>query len=986
MPRFAGGAGQREDEVQQRRFKFRVHIVATFLLVTFVISLVAAFLFSALGRFERMAEESAQAIFDQMADANAQKLQSLAGAAVRVVEAGARLERQAYQQDGRVAEALLAHLLATVDVHPALYGAYFGLAGGEFFQVIGVRDQAAVRGALDAPPGTAFAVRSVSGAATRRIERWRFLDAGERVLGGREGPAVYDPVQRPWYAQAHGGDGLIAVEPYLFESSGEPGITVARALRATDGVFGADLSLQSLADFVAASTAGQPGGVVILDARDRVLAFAGSAAVVGAGEVPVLAPLDEVGNPFLASLDGALGAARSKQSRSLRLAGEAHVLALRTVEVAPGTVYRVAAFAPLAAFSTHIVQARDQIMLISLLVLAVSVPLAYLMSRRASQALSSLAQDSERVQALDFSGDVRVESMFYELDVLGQAHRTMKLSIRERTEALRQALDKLESLVEIGLALSSLREREPLVAQILASGRRLCGAGSADLLLVTERHTLCPAAGSGGRGEAGEIALDADDGRALHPAVQALRERRTICRNGLPSGKGGGASMLVVPLVASDGEALGVLQLADAGAAHRGVFAADIVQFVEALAAQAALALDNQNLVEGQRVMMDALIRLVAGAIDAKSAYTGGHCERVPELALMLAEAACRVEEGPLAGFRFHSEDEWREFRIGAWLHDCGKVTTPEYVVDKATKLETLYNRIHEIRTRFEVLLRDAEIARLRSLLDGAGPQSAQAVFEARRAQLQDDFAFVAEANIGGEFMDDAHIERLQRIAAQTWLRHFDDRLGLSHEELRRRQETPPVALPAPEALLADQPWHRVPRTEQQGYDARYGFRVRVPERLYDFGELYNLSIRRGTLSEEERFKINEHIIQTIIMLDQIPLPPQLRRVPEYAGTHHETLTGSGYPRGLTAEQLSVPARIMAVADIFEALTAADRPYKRAKTLSESIAILARFRDERHIDADIFALFLRSGIHLAYARRFLRPEQIDAVDIEQYLN
>lgn len=160
---------------------------------------------------------------------------------------------------------------------------------------------------------------------------------------------------------------------------------------------------------------------------------------------------------------------------------------------------------------------------------------------------------------------------------------------------------------------------------------------------------------------------------------------------------------------------------------------------------------------------------------------------------------------------------------------------------------------------------------------------------------------------------------------------------------------------------------------------------MKVPELLYDFGELHNLMIRRGTLSDEERFKINEHIIQTIIMLDQIPLPRQLRRVPEYAGTHHETLTGSGYPRGLTEEQLSVPARIMAVADIFEALTAADRPYKRAKTLSESVAILARFRDDRHIDADIFELFLRSGVYRRYAERFLRPEQIDELDIESYL-
>lgn len=771
------------------------------------------------------------------------------------------------------------------------------------------------------------------------------------------------------------------------------GVTVAHRIATADGVMGADLSLVALADYVTASTAGQPGGVVVLDASDRVLAFSGAEAVRESGVVELLAPLASVRNTELAALGRAL-AGPLPHGGTLMLNGEPHVLALRAVEVAPGVAYRVAAFAPLAAFSTHALRARDQVILITLLVLCISVPVAYLVSRRASGALADLASDSERVKTLDFSGDLRVKSMFYELDVLGQAHRTMKQSIRERTEALRQARDKLESLVQIGLALSSQREHGALLQQIMASATRLAAARRATLWLVTEAEVLRAVADTGGVVAVTDLPLPATDEAApaeAHPAVRAVRTRRTVCSNGVPDGPDGRprASMLAVPLIAAAGEVLGVLQLADARdpvSGEAAPFDPVIVPFVEALAAQAALALDNQMLVEGQRVMIDAVIRLVAGAIDAKSAYTGGHCERVPQLAMMLAEAACAVHEGPLAEFGFRSEDEWREFRIGAWLHDCGKVTMPEFVVNKATKLETIYNRIHEIRMRFEVLLRDAEIERLCAVQNGADAAAAQAAFEARRAQLQNDFAFVAECNIGTEFMDDAHIERLQRIAGQTWLRHFDDRLGLSYEELRRHEASVPAPLPATEYLLADKPWHCVPRPEgQKAFPAHFGFRMKVPALLYNFGEFYNLCIRRGTLTDEERFKINEHIIQTIVMLHQIPLPRQLRRVPEYAGTHHETLTGSGYPRGLSAEQLSVPARIMAVADIFEALTAADRPYKRAKTLSESIAILARMRDERHIDADIFELFLRSGVYRRYAERFLRPEQIDEVDIEACL-
>jgi hypothetical protein len=220
----------------------------------------------------------------------------------------------------------------------------------------------------------------------------------------------------------------------------------------------------------------------------------------------------------------------------------------------------------------------------------------------------------------------------------------------------------------------------------------------------------------------------------------------------------------------------------------------------------------------------------------------------------------------------------------------------------------------------------------------------------------------VASCNQGGEFMAAERIERLQHIAAQSWWRHFDDRLGLSQEEAMRCGDMA-AALPAREQLLADKVQHLFERPPSKALDRNMDSVCKVPHYLYNQGELYNLSVGRGTLTEEERFKINEHIIQTIVMLEQMPLPASLHRVPEYAGTHHETLTGSGYPRKLTAEALSIPARIMAIADIFEALTASDRPYKRGKTLSESVAILYRFKQDKHIDPVLFDLFLTSGIY-----------------------
>ena len=395
-----------------------------------------------------------------------------------------------------------------------------------------------------------------------------------------------------------------------------------------------------------------------------------------------------------------------------------------------------------------------------------------------------------------------------------------------------------------------------------------------------------------------------------------------------------------------------------------------------------------RQLLEQQRKLFDDFTKLIAGAIDAKSSYTGGHCARVPRIADMLADAACRAEEGPFAEFRMDTKDERWEFEVAAWLHDCGKVTTPEYIVDKATKLETLYNRIHEIRMRFEVLLRDAEIAAYQKRLEGDIDEAdIEARLEKEKKQIADDFAFVARCNIGGEFMADEKIERLQQIASRTWTRYLDDRIGISNEEAALKDTTPAPTLPAIEQVLADKPEHIIPRTNPAPfYDNPYGFKMDVPENQYNLGELYNLGIRKGTLSPEDRFKINEHIIQTIIMLNKLEFPPYLANVPEFAGAHHETMIGTGYPRALKKEEMSIPARIIAIADIFEALTAADRPYKKPKSLSEALRIMSMMRNERHIDAELFDLFLQTGVYRSYAERFLDRSQMDAVDIQQYLS
>ena len=385
--------------------------------------------------------------------------------------------------------------------------------------------------------------------------------------------------------------------------------------------------------------------------------------------------------------------------------------------------------------------------------------------------------------------------------------------------------------------------------------------------------------------------------------------------------------------------------------------------------------------------MMEDFVRLIAEAIDTKSPYTGEHCKRVPVLALKLAKAVSVSRDKTSQSLHLETEDDWKAFEMGAWLHDCGKITTPEHIVDKATRLETIYNRIHEIRTRFEVVWRDIDIQFYERLLKGEDRKQLEAWRETERARLLEDFTFVARCNMGNEIMNEEKKARLRRIAGRSWLRHFSNRIGISDMERERfggKKESP---LPVLEPLLADRPEHLIPRTHFNAaiYQAK-GFKLDVPSYLQNLGEIYNLSIERGTLTPEEIFIIREHVIMTIDMLEKLPYPEGLKKIPEFAGTHHEALDGSGYPRRLKGDELSIPARMMAIADVFEALTASDRPYKKGKKVSEALKIMRKMVLENHLDGELFSFFVRNGIYQEYAEEYLHPDQLDSIDEEELLN
>jgi len=528
--------------------------------------------------------------------------------------------------------------------------------------------------------------------------------------------------------------------------------------------------------------------------------------------------------------------------------------------------------------------------------------------------------------------------------------------------------EQIQNLAHIGLALSKERDMDKLLEMILLEAKRIANSDGGTLYMMTDDQRLkfeiimTDSLNFHMGGTSGEdipfypVKLYTDEGeenKSMIAAYVALTGETVNLPDAYKT-KGfdfsgtkmfdektgyRSKSFLTVPLKNHEDEIIGVLQLLNAQTqkAKKIIsFGSDVQQMVEALASQAAVAITNKNLIRDLEALFESFIKLIASAIDAKSPYTGGHCARVPEITIMLAEAVAATKDGPFADIIF-SEKEMYELKIAAWLHDCGKVATPEFVVDKSTKLETIYDRVNEVEARFSVIKRDEEIKRLKKELQIEKDKSLSSkekvektdqlkkAYRSKIRKLKSDLDFVKESNIGGEFMSGDKKERVHEIANYKW---------------------------KPNGKM---------------------------ENFLSENEVYNLTIPRGTLTAEERKVINDHIVVTIKMLEELPYPKHLQNVPEFAGGHHETLDGTGYPKGLIKDEMSVQARIMAIADIFEALTARDRPYKKGKTLSQAMRILGFMKNDAHIDADLFEIFVKEKIYMKYAEGFLDPEQIDEV-------
>ncbi len=524
-------------------------------------------------------------------------------------------------------------------------------------------------------------------------------------------------------------------------------------------------------------------------------------------------------------------------------------------------------------------------------------------------------------------------------------------------------LDSIARLTETGLALSREKDIKKLLDMILSSAKSLTNADGGTLYLKSEdgqkldfaivrndKLNINLGGLSGNAIQFASVPIYQENGQPnLHNvSAAAAHQGQTInipdaysCDNFDFSGTRRfdantgyrSQSFLTVPMKNHEGDLIGVIQLINALDTQNEVRVFTIVEqsLVESLTSMAATALTQRQLIDAQRNLFDSVVKLIANAIDAKSPYTSGHCQRVPVVAKMLAEAV-NADTRPIWVKAAFSDDELYELNVAAWLHDCGKLATPDYIMDKRTKLDGLNDRISEVDARLAALFQGIRADKWEQVARNLAAEANQSLDDVdaflitEQQRVQALSAFLHLANQGDEFMAESMQQKVKDAAVIPWL-----------------------SLAGASPLLSSK-------------------------------EVELLNIARGTLSSQERKIINDHIVVTIDMLKTLPYPKNLKNVVEIAGGHHERVDGKGYPYGLTIQQLSLRARIMAIADVFEALTASDRPYKQPKTLSETLKIMGFMAKEGHIDSDLFNVFVHHKVYLDYAVTYLSKVQIDEVD------
>ncbi len=799
---------------------------------------------------------------------------------------------------------------------------------------------------------------------------------------------TYDATSRVWYKQAVKAAEVIVSPPYVFYSTKAIGITMAMSNPVSLNVIGFDYTMDSLLSMITKYSLSDETRTLLINSSGQILSGNYTENLISESEgaydiVTVKNIVDPVINDYASTVNESNDIAYISDGEEWR--GKKKSFSLKD----DGEVYTVLTVTPERTLMVEASEYKRNLILAGVGVIILILPLVWIIAVIISKPLIYLSEQLDRLKNFDFRSSFDIESSVVEIDNLIKSSKSMMATIK-----------KFQIIAE---TITKQKEYDLLLNTILRESTSIInGKGGAVYLFADSDELLAIQA----------LYLSEKDKREQGDILEHIRENGVIERGCFDkylksenelyiensesefSEKGrliwpgyiedSDILLSIIPLHDSDRQMLGYIVFAHDKSVNDSEVENSELAFIKALSGFVSAAIEGQLLIEKRKELLQSLIMLIADAIDAKSPYTGKHCQRVPVITKMIMDEVCRSDQGEFADYNLNS-DQWEEIRIASWLHDCGKVITPVDIVDKATKLECIYNRIHEIRMRFELIKSYADIAYWQGLYEGGDKAELARIRDDTKKELDAEFEFVAGCNIGGEFMSAEAIERLEKISRRVWQRTLDDTLGLSVTELKFYPGNAKM-LPAEERLLADKIEHIHPKAEKD-YEKRnvWGFSMPEPDNISNKGELYNLCIRRGTLTDEDRYIINAHMIHTIKILSKLPFPKNMQNIVEIAGSHHEKIDGGGYPRNIPARDLPIPARAMAIADIFEALTASDRPYKKNKTLGETLKIMKYMVEDGHIDRELFELFVRSGKAEEYARKYLLKEQQDLVNIDELL-
>ncbi|WP_375749801.1 HD domain-containing phosphohydrolase [Vibrio sp. HN007] len=767
----------------------------------------------------------------------------------------------------------------------------------------------------------------------------------------------YDPRVRPWYTNAKADGEIALTEPYHFYYLKTAGVTLSRLSMDGHSVVAADLTLDNLSHQLSNIAISGHTKLALFDSRFNLIA--GYQYVPGSD------------NPQIKSTDELFAPIMNRNSSNIiyekvQYDGQSWSVTLTPVTLTKHIRLILAEATPESELLFDLLSMRDKQILAAVLMLMASFVIIWLTVSRLTKPLKILSVMTENIRGFHFKKTRYPKSIIKEVNELTYSIELMEHTLHDLLTLLQETASRhdFEQLTKtISKQSYLITKAETIVLSVYNENEKQ---------FVTEvNHSIIPF----------KIGLNQLlestpwlKAQLVKGEIVSLTKKDNIIKNYESIFYNSEAYLF--PMLSRQKKLVGILVVGYERACND--LQKDKHAFLRELLSFAQISKENIDQLEHQKRMVSSFIELMAEAIDTKSPYTGSHCHRVPAIAKLLTKAA-EKDNGDFADFSMTPEN-WEELNLAAWLHDCGKVTTPEYIVDKATKLETIYDRIHEVRMRFELLKIQADRDYWKALSQGNNEPGSKAKLADFHNQLDQEFAFIASCNLGNKPLTPEDKEKLELIASRTWTRTLDDQLGVSWVEKERAGH--PTPTPAEESLLSDKEVHLVPWDEtldpRKNWDDEYN--LKPSDVQYNRGELHNLTVENGTLTSEERFMINDHIIQTINLLKRLPYQDHLKNVPNIAGNHHERIDGKGYPRGLGIDDLSVQERVMAIADIFEAITSSDRPYKKAYTLSEALEIMTRFATSGHIDPKLYLLFITNEIDQEYANEYLKASQIVEVD------